>query len=75
MLSLNFHDIAFITIKVVDYCCIIHDISKPEAINFQKVLYLIILGIYKKHTKKIKIKNRASHHYESLIKPTKIRNQ
>ena len=36
MLSLNFHDIAFITIKVVDYCCIIHDISKPEAINFSK---------------------------------------
>ena len=33
MLSVNISDIAIITIKTVDYCCIIHNISKSEAIN------------------------------------------
>ena len=33
MLSVNVSDITIITIKVVDYCCIIHDISKSEEIN------------------------------------------
>ena len=33
ILSLNIHDITFITVKNVDYCCIIHEISKSEAIN------------------------------------------
>ena len=34
MLSLNIRDIAIITVKNVDYCCIIYNISKPEAIKF-----------------------------------------
>ena len=34
MLLLNLSDIALITVKSVDYCCIIHDISKSNAIQF-----------------------------------------
>ena len=33
MLSVNISNIAIITIKNVDYCCIIHNISKSEANN------------------------------------------
>ena len=33
ILSLNISDIAIITIKNVDYGCIVHNISKSEAIN------------------------------------------
>ena len=33
MLSVNISDIFIITIKNVDYCCIIHNISKSETIN------------------------------------------
>ena len=33
MLSLNISDIAIITVKNVDYCCIIHNFSTSEAIN------------------------------------------
>ena len=36
MLSVDTSDIAIITIKNVDYCCIIHNISKSEAINLSK---------------------------------------
>ena len=33
MLCLNISHIAIITVKNVDYCCIIHNINKSEAIN------------------------------------------
>ena len=33
MLSVHISDIAIITVKNVDYRCIIHNISKSEAIN------------------------------------------
>ena len=36
MLSVNVSDIAIITVKNIDYCCIIHNISKSEAINLLK---------------------------------------
>ena len=36
MLSVNISDIAIITVKDVDCCCIIHNISKSEAINLLK---------------------------------------
>ena len=36
MLSVNISDITIITIKNVDYHCIIHNISKYEAINLLK---------------------------------------
>ena len=36
ILSLNIRDVAFITVKDVDYFCIIHNISKSEAIHLSK---------------------------------------
>ena len=36
--NVNISDIAIMTIKNVDYCCIIHNISKSEAINLLKKL-------------------------------------
>ena len=36
MSSVNISDIAIITVKNVDYRCIIHNISKSEAINLLK---------------------------------------
>ena len=36
ILSVNISDIAIITVKDVDCCCIIHNISKSEAINLLK---------------------------------------
>ena len=33
MLSVNISNVAIIIIKNVDYCCIIHSISRSEAIN------------------------------------------
>ena len=33
MLCVNISDFIIITIKNVDYCCIIHNISKSEAIS------------------------------------------
>ena len=34
--NVNISDITIMTIKNVDYCCIIHNISKSEAINLLK---------------------------------------
>ena len=36
MLSVNRRDIAIVTVQNVDYCCIIHNISKSETINLLK---------------------------------------
>ena len=36
--AVNISDITIITAKNVDYCCIIHSISKSEAINLLDVL-------------------------------------
>ena len=36
MLSVNISDIAIIAVKSFDYCCIIRNISKSEAINLSK---------------------------------------
>ena len=48
MLSINIRNIAIITVKNVHYCCIINNISKPEAVDLLKILFLRIVGIYKK---------------------------
>ena len=37
ILSVNMSDIAIITVKNVDYRCIIHNIIKSEAINLLKI--------------------------------------
>ena len=44
MLCLDLNDIAIITVKNVDYRCIIHNISKSEAINLLKIYVLESLG-------------------------------
>ena len=49
MLCLSISNIVIITIKGVDYCCIIHNISKSEAIH----LLEMIIGMYKMHIKEI----------------------
>ena len=36
MVSVNINNIAIITVKNADYCCVIHNISKSEAINLLK---------------------------------------
>ena len=36
MLSVNISDIAIITVKNVDYLCIIYNISKSKAINLSE---------------------------------------
>ena len=36
MLCLSISDITIIAVKNVDYCCIIHNITKSEAINLSK---------------------------------------
>ena len=40
MLSVNISDIAIITMKNVGYGCVIHNISKYEAINLLKNYFL-----------------------------------
>ena len=40
MLNVNISDIAFFTVKIVDYRSIIHSISKSEAINPLKSAFL-----------------------------------
>ena len=44
MLSVNISNIAIIIVRIVNYCYIVHNISKSEAILFTK-----IMGIYKKN--------------------------
>ena len=58
ILCLNICDIAFITVKGCDYCCIIHDIYKSDAI-----ICLMIMGTYKMHIKEVDIKNRVFNYY------------
>ena len=52
MLSVNISNVAIIIIKNVDYCCIIHSISRSEAINlFENSVFencgYIYFSIYK----------------------------
>ena len=49
MLTVNISDIAIITVKNTDYHCIVHNISKFEAINLLENSNKYILGIYKKY--------------------------
>ena len=41
MLCLNLSNIAIITVKGIHYCCIIHDISKSEAIRLLQKNYVL----------------------------------
>ena len=49
MFCLNITYITIISVKNVDYCCIIYNISKPEATNSLEKAVLEKCGIYKKH--------------------------
>ena len=49
MLSVNISDIAIITVKNVDYCCFLHNISKSEAINLLENSILEDHGYIKKN--------------------------
>ena len=49
MLSVNIIDIAIITVKNVDYHCIIDNISNSVAINLLELLCLQNVGIYTKY--------------------------
>ena len=49
MLSVNIRDIAIITIKNVDYFCIIQKISKSEAINLLQNFVLEDRGYLQKN--------------------------
>ena len=44
MLNLNLINIAIITVKDVDYCCVMHDISKSDAIRLLKKCLLDDIG-------------------------------
>ena len=44
MLSVTINDIAIITVKNVDYCCIIHSNSKSEAVKLLKNFPLVNHG-------------------------------
>ena len=48
MLSVNISDVVIITVKNVDYRCIIYDISKSEAINLLKSAVLEDRGYIQK---------------------------
>ena len=56
------------SVRSADSRCIIHDISKSEAIHILKILFLMIVGIYKMRSKKINIKNYVRYR-ENLFKP------
>ena len=56
MLYLNISNIATITVKHVDYCPIIHDISKSEQFTCLKILCLKIVSTYKKYISILKFK-------------------
>ena len=73
MLCLNISNIAVITIKGVDYCHIIHDISKCDKINFLEYFVLDDLGIYKMNIKESNIKSIVySYYFDNLIRANKI---
>ena len=65
-----------ITVKNGDYYCIIHNISKSDAIHLlQKIICLMIVGIDKMYINEINAKNKVYNYYlHNLIKAKKIRN-
>ena len=55
MLSVHISNIAIISVKNVDYCCIIRNIGKSEAIGLFKKMFLKVVGIYKKILSQISV--------------------
>ena len=73
MFCVNLGNNAIITVKGDNYCCIIYEISKSEAINLLEILYLMIVGIYEIHIKNIKIDIRVHNcYFENFTKTKKL---
>ena len=70
MLSLNISDITIITVKGIDYNCIISDNSKSDTILLLESLNLCLMikGLYEMHFKNINIKNKVCNRYGNLAK-------
>ena len=70
MLSLNISDTTIITVKGIDYNCIISDNSKSDTILLLESLNLCLMikGLYEMHFKKINIKNKVCNRYGNLAK-------
>ena len=60
MLYLNTCDIVIITVKGVDYCCIIHEISKSEVIQFLENSVLEDRGCRKKCLSLLRIESTTT---------------
>ena len=72
MFCLNLSDIAIITVKGVDCCCIVHDISKSGAI-FLLENSAFDDRVYKMHIKETDIKNIVYNcYFDNLIKAKKL---
>ena len=61
MMSMNLSDIAILNIKSVDYCCIISEISKSEAINLMENIDL-------NEKKQNIIKHKIYYHIQKWVK-------
>ena len=73
-LCLNLSDIAMITVKDVDYYCIIHDISKSETIHFVGRFCVWWLWMYVKYMSKKSILKNGVYKYcfDNSIKAKKL---
>ena len=73
MFCLNLSDIATITVKNADYCCMIHGISKSTAIDsLENSVLDDCVYIYKTHINEINFKNRVYNYYfDNLVKAKK----
>ena len=74
MLCRNSSDIAIINFKGVDYRVLFKTLSNLLPFISRKILRLKIVGIYKMHTKEIKINNRVSNYdFGNLMKAKELK--
>ena len=72
MLCFNISDIAIITVKGVDYFCIISALANVKQFIY-KILNLMIVGVYKMHISKINIRMQVCNcYFNNLIKAKKL---
>ena len=73
MLCFNLSDIVITSVKSVDYHCITMTLANLKQFIYWKILYLMVMGIYKMHIKEINIKSRVCNYYfDNLIKAKKV---
>ena len=75
MLCPSLRDIATIIVKGVDYRCVIHGISKSQAVPLLENYILDDCGTYKQmHIQETNIKNRVyTYYFDNSVKVKKIR--